>query len=442
MQQQKYFGDDLERAGIFVNYTKERAHLLVFKGSKPEPVYTFPHRTFQEFLAARYLLTNRKERKRVAELASIGAPWREVLNLAVGYRVFEEKDDEAALELIEGVMTNEIPAIKDLNAWHRVWLAGEMAAIMEPHRLQEVEGGAEILVVLSEQLAALLTAGALTPQQRAEAGEALAVLGDQRPGIASDVPEMVDVPAGPFLMGSDKAKDDQAWDDELSQHGVMLSAYRIGKYPVTNGQFARFVQAGGYENEAYWTKAGWAERKKQNWTELRTSDNPRYNQANQPVVGVSWYEAVAYCNWLKATTGRAFRLPDEAMWEKAARGTDGRIYPWGNRWLPENLNSSESNINRPSAVGIFPDGKSLYEAFDMCGNVWEWCSTAYGKNYPFQVVRYEEEVEGSETRRLRGGAFDADQRLSRAACRYFSDPDLRDYFVGFRVAEHLSISGS
>lgn len=181
VQQQKYFGDDLERAGIFVNYTKERAHLLIFKGSNPEPIYTFPHRTFQEFLAARYLLTNRKERKSVAELASMGAPWREVLNLAVGYRVFEEKDDEAAIELIEGVMTNKIPAVADLNGWHRVWLAGEMAAIMEPHRLQEVEGGSEILVVLSEQLAALLMAGVLTSQQRAEAGEALGVLGEQRP---------------------------------------------------------------------------------------------------------------------------------------------------------------------------------------------------------------------------------------------------------------------
>lgn len=437
LQQPKYFGEkDLVRVSKFVQYTKDRAHLLIFKGSTTEPIYTFPHRTFQEFLAARYLLTNRSARRRIDKLAAMGPLWREVLHLAVGFLLYKLKDEEAAIELVEGILLDELPKDPTKADWHCIWLAGEMAAMIGVELLEVDEVGAEYLPRLQRQLAALLTAGALTPPQRAEAGTMLAALGEAREDVACGVPAMVHVPAGPFWMGSDKKKDREADDDETPQHQVTLPAYRIGKYPVTNAQFALFVQAGGYENDAYWTKAGWAQRKKQGWTGPRYSDNPRFNQANQPVVGVSWYEVAAYCNWLKATTGRAFRLPSEAMWEKAARGADGRIYPWGDEWDAARLNASETKINRPSAVGIFPHGKSPVEAYDMCGNVLEWCSTAW-RSYPFQAEPYEEEVEGERDRCRRGGAFDL-LRSCRAAFRGYVRPVSRYYAMGFRVAEHLS----
>jgi formylglycine-generating enzyme required for sulfatase activity/energy-coupling factor transporter ATP-binding protein EcfA2 len=440
-RQPKFFNNDLEKIGKFINYTKDRAHLLSFKGGVDEPIYTFPHRTFQEYLAANSLLVNRRLHRMIAELAAVGSPWREVLNLATGILVFNENKREAAIGLVEAVLPEATPT--ELAGWHQVWLAGEMALEVSRNWLELDEVGQELLPLLRTQLAALLQAGALTPQQRAEAGKALALLGDPREAVHSRVPQMVDVPAGAFLMGSDKQKDKDTRDTETPQHEVILPAYRIGKYLVTNAQFAHFVTADGYDNKNYWTKAGWERKENEGWTEPRYLDDASRNQENQPVVGVSWYEAVAYCNWLKATTGRDFRLPDEAMWEKAARGVDGRIYPWGNKWQPEKLNSSESNINRPSAVGMYPQGKSPFEAYDMCGNVWEWCSTAHGEKYPFQEQSYDQEIEGDAPRRLRGGAFIDDQWLSRAAFRSSgSYPHVRDDDVGFRVAEHLSISDS
>ncbi|MAT95609.1 MAG: hypothetical protein CL608_00455 [Anaerolineaceae bacterium] len=420
------------------NYLRDRAGLLA---ERAEGVYTFPHRTFQEYLAACYFV--QQDPAYPESLAKLARhepnKWREVLLLAGTQagrnQVWYLVEALCPRAPVEGRLEDE-----DLWGAH---LAGQaLVETIEPDAPLK-ERNQETLRQIVAGLLVCLTDKRLPPTERAIAGMVLGTLGDPRSDVARDVPEMVEVPAGPFLMGSDKAKDKDASDNETPQHEVTLPAYKMGKYPVTNAQFARFVADGGYENEAYWTKAGWAQREKQGWTEPRYSDTPRYNQANQPVVGVSWYEAVAYCNWLKATTGRDFRLPDEAIWEKAARSTDGRIYPWGNEWLPENLNSSESNINRPSAVGIFPDGKSPYEAYDMCGNVWEWCSTVYGQNYPFQIVVYEQEIEGSNPRRLRGGAFFYDQGLSRAAFRgYRGIPDYRDDGVGFRVAEHLSISGS
>ena len=160
---------------------------------------------------------------------------------------------------------------------------------------------------------------------------------------------------------------------------------------------------------------------------------------NHPVVGVSWYEAVAYCNWLKATTGRYFRLPDEAMWEKAARGTDGRIYSWGNEWNVANLNANETGIGQTSAVGMFPNSCSLFGIYDVCGGVWDWCSSiGYSKsNYPFQQIPYEQDLYVRDSRILRGGAFSGGSRNMRTAYRGYYSPSVRTKDFGFRVAEYL-----
>ncbi|MCP4415551.1 MAG: SUMF1/EgtB/PvdO family nonheme iron enzyme, partial [Chloroflexi bacterium] len=278
-RQPKFFNNDLERIGKFINYTKDRAHLLSFKGSLDEPIYTFPHRTFQEYLAAKSLLVNRRLHRIIADLAAVGSPWREVLNLATGILVFNENKREAAIGLIETVLPETTPV--ELADWHQIWLAGEMALEVGRNWMELDEVGQELLPQLREQLAALLTMGALTPQQRAEAGKALAQLGDPREEVHCRVPQMEDVPAGPFLMGSDKQKDKDAHNDEMDQHEVTLPAYRIGKYLVTNAQFAHFVAAGGYDNDAFWTKEGWANKEKEGWAEPRYLHDSDYNQENQ-----------------------------------------------------------------------------------------------------------------------------------------------------------------
>ena len=108
---------------------------------------------------------------------------------------------------------------------------------------------------------------------------------------------------------------------------------------MTNYEFKEFIEAGGYKEKRWWTDAGWSQKEQESWTEPRYWDDTRFNKPNQPVVGVSWYECLAYCRWRSAESGQSYRLPTEAEWEKAARGTDGRQYPWGKEFEPKRLNS-------------------------------------------------------------------------------------------------------
>jgi formylglycine-generating enzyme required for sulfatase activity len=151
-------------------------------------------------------------------------------------------------------------------------------------------------------------------------------------------------------------------------------------------------------------------------------------------VGVSWFEALAYVRWLAAFTGRACRLPTEAEWEKAARGTDGRIYPWGDERAEGRANTSETDLGRTTVVGAFPGGASPYGALDMSGNVWEWCSSAW-KDYPYRADDGREDLEGDDFRVWRGGSWNDDRRYARCASRLSSRPDdvFFDFNVGFRV---------
>jgi formylglycine-generating enzyme required for sulfatase activity len=147
---------------------------------------------------------------------------------------------------------------------------------------------------------------------------------------------MVYVPAGEFLMGSADA-DPEAASNEKPQHTVYLDAYWIGQTEVTNAQFAKFIDAGGYSTREYWTDEGWAWKETQGITQPWLWTDQQWNKPDYPVVGVSWYEATAYVQWAGA------RLPTEAEWEKAARGTDGRIYPWGNDWDGTRPNFCDKN---------------------------------------------------------------------------------------------------
>jgi formylglycine-generating enzyme required for sulfatase activity len=258
--------------------------------------------------------------------------------------------------------------------------------------------------------------------------------------LKATVPELVEIPAGPFLMGSsetDALAED--WDWEKPQHRLELPTYWIGKTPVTNAQFRPFVEGDGYTNADYWTEAGWRWRKQEKIVKPEYWDNTKWNGDDYPVVGVNWFEVVAYCRWLAAQTGIPFRLPTEAEWEKAARGPDGLIYPWGNAWEKGRCNSKEAGKERTTPVGSYPDGASPYGALDMAGNVWEWTATKWLKEYPYQLEEEwtEDYLAGAGSRAIRGGSWGNEQRFVRGADRYyFYYPRYRFNDYGVRLASH------
>jgi formylglycine-generating enzyme required for sulfatase activity len=251
----------------------------------------------------------------------------------------------------------------------------------------------------------------------------------------SDGAVMVYVPAGEFTMGSADS-DSQAYENEKPQHQVALAGFWIDRTEVTNAQYRKFVEAGGYNQKQYWTEAGWAWKGQNNATQPTCWGDGNLNQAAQPVVCVSWYEAYAYARWAGG------RLPTEAEWEKAARGPstgsgDVRIYPWGNAAPDCNrLNywgKDGGCVGRPAPVGSYANGVSPYGALDLAGNVWEWVSSRYG-SYPYRSDDGREDQSSTDVRVLRGGSWLNEARSVRSALRGRNDPGTRNYNIGFRVA--------
>jgi formylglycine-generating enzyme required for sulfatase activity len=245
-------------------------------------------------------------------------------------------------------------------------------------------------------------------------------------------PEMLPIPAGEFLMGSDPSVDKNARDNEWPQHTLHLPDYYLAKTPVTQAQYAEFVQANGHR--APNVDKDWAEP--YNWS----GSTPPSGKEDHPVVLVSWHDAVAYCNWLAGNTGKPYRLPNEAEWEKGARGTEGLIYPWGNRWNEGWCNTLESGKGGTTPVGAYPQGASPYGLLDMAGNVWEWTRSGY-KDYPYDPGDGWEDLESGDVRVLRGGSWSYFQDAARCAYRYEEGlPDCRRSNFGFRVAVFLGSS--
>jgi formylglycine-generating enzyme required for sulfatase activity len=220
-----------------------------------------------------------------------------------------------------------------------------------------------------------------------------------------------------------------------------VAAFSIGKYPVTNGQFAGFVDGDGYTNRAWWTDAGWDTKLKgwkwdgSKWVETKTPwAAPRYwtdakrNKADHPVVGVSWYEAVAFCKWLAAQTGEAIRLPTEQEWQRAAQGDTKWAYPYG-----DTFDAAKCNFNTKGTTPVTQyegkgKGDSPFGAVDMSGNVWEWCVTDY-------EMETQDVNANANTRVLRGGSWrNLNTDDLRADYRNGSLP-LNEYIIrGFRLA--------
>jgi formylglycine-generating enzyme required for sulfatase activity len=434
-----------------LRYIQNRAGLIYWRGGE---MYSFPHRSFQEYLAANHLGTLPKKQTR--DLIRQDAEWwREVFLLQVGQRREQLEDARA---LIEYVCSTEYEsgAKYEPADWQSAVLAGQALVelrmrerIAEKKRHQDDTTPYEDLVKqVLKWLVALTDTPVLTSRERAQAGLVLGALGDPR-----NFYELCRVPAGEFVMG-----------ERNEAHNITLNEFWIAKYPVTCAQYQKFIDAGGYQKPEYWkSKAAreWLSRSRQGAPKYW--DDPRWNnKSNLPVVGVTWFEAQAYCEWLNeqfsifdvrfsiddqvdrdlksAITNRKLkiRLPTEAEWEKAAtwdyNHKQKRIYPWVGEFDPAKANTAEGQdpVGSTSSVGIYPTGASPCGALDMAGNVWEWCSTLY-QEYPYRLDTKHESLEAEGSRVLRGGSWSSKDNGARGAFRDDYSPDLWVNFIGFRV---------
>ncbi len=259
---------------------------------------------------------------------------------------------------------------------------------------------------------------------------------DKATGISCIEPPVAPISAGEFLMGSDKSRDKQANDNETPQHTVRLDGYEIGKYPVTVAEYALFVEATHCAAPSSWEEQrnrlehpivveAIYRTTSRNWEEQK-------NRLDHPIVNVSWYDAQTYAKWLSEVTGESWRLPSEAEWEKAARGTDGRIWPWGNEWDASKANTRENGPGTTTPVGSYLQGASPYGVMDMAGNVWEWTHTVY-KEYPYDTKDRREDEYSVDNRVLRGGSWVNHSGNARAASRYDNWADFTNYIRGFRL---------
>lgn len=249
-------------------------------------------------------------------------------------------------------------------------------------------------------------------------------------------PPMILVPAGSFFMGTSPgqvqellAKEDWArewYDSDLFQteqpyHAVTLDAFEIAQYPVTNIEYFQFIWNSGY-------------RAPRGWMGFHYPDDT----ADHPVTGVSKKDALAYVAWLSKETMTPYRLPTEAEWERAARGLDGRMYPWGDEFDPWRCNTSESGKRSASSVGMYsPLGDSQCGAMDMVGNVWEW-TTSLMKPYPYNPNDGREDLSGdgkSDVKCVvRGGSWYYSRKLARCAAREAVLASYLSPALGFRLA--------
>jgi formylglycine-generating enzyme required for sulfatase activity len=458
-------------AGKVLHAIATRNGLLLKQSGEQGEVYTFPHRTFQEFLAGYHLKGQQRDYLQRA-LSHAGQPhWHEVLTLMVGYQVLSvERELERPLTLVKELLgrapQQQILVGELLALIGRERTSSYDPALVQPgglwHRARDVllrlstQGHApEVPAPLRARAGLVLgqlcygTMAALcrgTPAPLPDPRLPLAVLG---PGSARSGRwrEALDaywcpIAPGPFWSGDDR-KSNLLRSALKKVH--LPHAYRIGRYPIINADFARFVAAGGYGEPRWWGEHGWkwrltAGNDDKPLDEPVIIDSVEYNNPIQPIVLVRWYEAAAYCAWLTEQghiqgwlpADDVIRLPTALEWERAARGTDKRRYPWGDTAPnPERANYDDTGIGRPSPIGCFPVGQAVCGALDMVGNVEEWTATAWEQSQEITPVVDPERGTGMI---WTGGSFsDGNERLCCGArIRYV--PIIGNFYLGFRVA--------
>ncbi len=411
-----------DRSGIFMGYS--------------EIEYGFTHLSFQEYLSAEQI---RNKSLTKVLLENYGERWwREVILLSLALNnpsIIEEFMEQliptekflSEISIIEDAVQDSIekptgPFINSLNnekiqpeaKYNAIRILGKIGGDKAIQTLKETIDGSNKKLARSayEALDSLnQTVGITRPV-------------DDLPAIygnSIDDSKMVLVPAGTFLYGS-REDDNDAHSNEKPQRVINLSAFYMDEYPVTNEQFCKFLNSEkpNMETLEKWINLeGGFQKEKCRIKRDRKKYIVEKGFNRHPVIYVSWYGAVEYARW----AGK--RLPTEQEWEKAARGTDGRIYPWGDTFDSILCNSSESGIGMTTTVGKFHEGKSCYGCYDMAGNVWEWTNSHYDDNKKFSV--------------LRGGSWNFDRLTCRCAYRNSFGPLIRFNDTGFRCARTLTL---
>jgi hypothetical protein len=382
-----------------------RSGLLLGRGSAKAGFYHF---SFQEFLAAEHLARTRRDPEWFDEVIQQHAPipeWRLTLGFLFG-RMLERNGEQWALEAAQDLLKTQGRTQVNKNPAAAV-LCADWLEVLQRKRLN--------LGALKEdfiRLALDAIEDEIPLQERFRLGTLLGLLGDPRLGDPRD-PQwreqgLIEVPAGQYT-----------YKEGLQ---TIEQPFLIGRYPVTNSQFALFIEEGGYQERQWWSDAGWTWCEEGAVTEPRYWGSSRFNGPNQPVVGVSFWEADAFCRW---TGGR---LLTELEWEAAARGPQGHSYPWGGTWEDGICNTRESDLLNTSPVGLFPRSRQQsLGTEDMVGNVWEWCLSKYKSPDDVTID------DSGESRVLRGGSWFNYQGLSRADVRSVNRPNFRKNCVGFRV---------
>ncbi len=466
--------------------------------AEPHDAYKFQHHLLQEYLAGRALA-------RTDDLEALTKPWR-----------WGEVSPDLQEKIASLGVADPLP-LREPHGWEETALhAAAVAARADDFiarvaqrdpvlaarcaRHPEVSLPTEAIQALQQRLLALSQDPAADLRTRLEAGTQLGYLGDPRfREVQGDkahyiLPPLVVIDADTYTLGSETGE-----EDERPAHPLTLPTFEIGQYPVTNGEWARFMEAGAYEDERWWqTEAarqwrlgelagteqidshirhrqalkedfeGTCRRNQatantqhiwQSWltdytdTEFEQAVraqfqarlhrepaywyDPRFKAPTQPVVGVCWHEALAYCAWLSAQSGRHFTLPSEAMWEAAARGREARPYPWGKVEDTDarqpRANTDPWHLRQTSPVGVFVDGATPQkQLYDIAGNVWEWTTSLY-QPYPIHENDQRDHLEENGTRVTRGDAWGDDSVWTRASSRDYFHPDARFNYVGFRV---------
>jgi formylglycine-generating enzyme required for sulfatase activity len=467
----KFLNNDAAKGQAFCDYIEKRAGLLIGRGFDRYGgrIYTFPHRTFQEFLAGCHLSVNRFARA-AADYARRGTPWREALLLATGNLVFNHRNVDTPVDAVSRILEEAAPQTSD-NHWRMVVLAGDMLNLVGLDNLARDRYGERALNDARAALVQVIEGSHLNPVERAAAGRTLSVLGDPRPGVGllpspvseanageglgvrppvpplqpsaarerglgGEVPGLGvrrlpdirwadPIPAGTYWIGADDQSDNPRRQITIAQ------PFRMAKYLVTQAQYLAFQND---TSEHGYTCAEW-------WLGLAATDKekrpaqPYFPYANHPMENVNWYQAVAFSKWLTWHYREAgliapeeeIRLPHEHEWEVAARGAEERVYSYRGEFDATKCNAGDTGIGQTSAVGLFPDGESPCRALDMTGNVWEWCLNRYKDG--------SSDLDGTNVRVLRGGSWvNLNSDIFRCEYRDGYVPHYWLNFIGFRLA--------
>jgi len=360
--------------------------------------YDFWHLTFQEFMAARYIATMKFNYAKEIKDYWSNDWYKEFIELFIGFLSIDSKG--WANELVKNELSRE-----DISPFKHWRLAA--SSLLDMHKNTR---DALVLKKARERLISIFTREK-EPKIKADAGEILGWLGDPR-----NLKEFGVIDGGQYKLEGLGTKE--------------IDAFEISKYLVTNQWYAEFIEEGGYRSEnlkRFWTPEGlkWIEKEKVSYPKFW--HNREWNCPNVPVVGVNWYEVVAFCNWLteKEKDGFVYRLPTEWEWQAATAGKERRKYPWGNEEINETRCNyggvSNKGIVKTSAVGIFEQGKTPEtEIHDLSGNVWEWCANKYSQSNVYFA--------------LRGGGWFGHEGNCHSAERHCSDPGIRNVDYGFRLA--------